>query len=162
MASVTSNRSKFTILGTYFLNDPTSTPNGFFMALITAAGVSANPNTPVAPTSANALTWDDVSMNEIPAGNGYVSGGIPLTRNAQSWTTFTEDDLNNRALVGLKPIEWMATGGNLPMSGNGAAYAVLCDDSAQKNILMVLDLGGSRTVSDTQKLILQNVQFIAV
>lgn len=162
MASVTSNRSKYTVLGVYFLNDATVTPNGFSMALITAAGVSTNPNSPVAPTPSNALTWADVSMNEIPAGNGYVSGGIPLTRNSQSWTTFTEDDVNNRALVGLKNIEWMATGGNLPMSGNGAAYAVLYDDTAQKNIMMILDLGGSRTVSDTQKLILQNVQFIAV
>lgn len=161
MASVTSNRSKYSLLGTYFLNDADTTPPGFAIALITAGGVGTSDAAPVAPTASNCLTWNDCAQNEIPAGNGYVSGGIQLPRDNTAWTSFVEDDANNRALVGLRNISWTAAGGNLPISGGGAAYAVLMDTSPAKNVVMVLDLGGSRTVSDTQQLILQNVQYIA-
>ncbi len=161
MPSITTNRSKATLLGTYFRKETVMEPNGFSIALITSAGVSTNPGEQVAPTPSNCLTWSDCSQNEIPAGNGYVAGGIAIQRGTADWTSLTEDPTNNRAFVTLKNVSWTATGGNLPASGPGAAYAVLMDDTANRNVLIVLDLGGARTVSDTQQLILQNVQYIA-
>jgi hypothetical protein len=159
MASVTTNRGKFQILGNYFLAQSGTAPIGFNLALITAAGVGTTSN-PIAPSASNCNTWAAASANEIPAGNGYSTGGVAIPQNSTGFPTFTEDDVNNRAFVGLQTVSWTASGGNLPISGNGAAYAVLMDQTSSKNVVMILDLGGSRTVSDTQSLQIVGGQYI--
>lgn len=159
MASVSTNRGKYNILGAYFLAASGTAPVGFNLALITAAGVGTI-SSPVAPTASNCNTWSACSANEIPAGNGYSAGGVAIPQNSTGYPTFTEDDVNNRAFVGLQTVSWTAQGGNLPISGPGAAYAVLMDQTPSKNVVAVLDLGGARTVSNTQSLQIVGAQYI--
>lgn len=159
MASVTSNRGKYALLGVYFRQEAAVTPTGFNIALITDAG-AGTAAAPVAPDASNCLTWSAVSANEVPAGNGYTTGGQSVSRTSTDWTTFTEDDTNNRAIVGLRDIVWTASGGNLPASGTGARYAVLMDNTANQNVFAVFDLGANRVVSDTQSFTLKNIEYI--
>ena len=159
MASVTSNRGKYALLGVYFRTEAALTPTGFNIALITDAGIGTG-TAPVAPTASNALTWAALSANEIPVNNGYVAGGIAITRTSSDFTTFTEDDANNRAIIGIRDIVWTAAGGNLPSSGTGARYAVLMDNTTSKNVFAIFDLGANRVVSDTQSFTLRNIEYI--
>jgi hypothetical protein len=159
MASVSTNRGKYQILGNYFLSASGTAPVGFNLALITSAGVGTI-SSPVAPTASNCNTWSACSANEIPAGNGYSTGGVAIAQSSVGFPTFTEDDVNNRAFVGIQTISWTAQGGNLPISGSGAAYAVLMDQTPSKNVVAVLDLGGARTVSNTQSLQIVGAQYL--
>lgn len=61
---------------------------------------------------------------EIPAGNGYTSGGIAIARNSTDFDSLAIDADNNRVDLQLKDIAFTASGGTLPSSGN-AFYAVL-------------------------------------
>lgn len=159
MASFTSTRGRYGLLGTYFRAASAQTPSGFYVALITAAGIGTTV-APVAPNATNCLVWADCSANEVPNGNGYITGGIPIARNSTDFPSFVEDTVNNRAIIGLKTISWTASGGNLPASGTGAAYAILMDSSASRNVIAIFDLGGNRIVSNSQQLILQSLEYI--
>src|SRR5690606_19283105 len=104
-------------------------------------------------------TLDD--LDEIAAGNGYTSGGIQINRDSTDFDTWTEDDVNDRAIIQLKDLVWTASGGTLPASGNGARYAVLTDDDetvADREVYAFWDLGSERTVSDGQTLTLQDLE----
>jgi hypothetical protein len=115
-------------------------------------------------TSATAPDADTNVINdvtEIAAGQGYTSGGFQLTPNGTDFDTCTEDDTNDRGLIQIKDVVWTASGGNLPSSGSGARYAVLCDDNAtvtSREIYGYWDLSSDRTVSDGQSLTLQNCE----
>lgn len=151
MSSVLTNRGKFALFAYHYTAETSVSPeDGFAIALITSAGVGTT-GSPVAPTASNCKLWDDVSDNEIITGNGYSAGGRTLNRDGTYWT-ITEDDANNRAILTLVDITWTASGGNLPLSGNGARYAVLMDLTDDKNIIAVFDLDADRTVSSTQDL----------
>jgi hypothetical protein len=146
MAGVT-NRGKFNILGRYFR--AVAFPTNFYVALVTSA---------VAPVADTNLKSE---LTEIANGNGYVTGGISLTRNSTDFDVLTEDDGNDRALVQVKDLVWTASGGPIPASGNGARYAVLTDDNAaqgSREIEDYWDLVSDRSVSVGQTLTLQNCE----
>ena len=101
------------------------------------------------------------TLTEIANGNGYVTGGISLTRNSTDFDVLTEDDVNDRALVQLKDIVWTASGGSIPASGGGARYAILTDDNVtqgSREVYPYWDLVSDRTVSVGQTLTLQNCE----
>lgn len=99
--------------------------------------------------------FSDCPGAEIAAGNGYTAGGILLTPNSTDFPGLSENDTTDLALVQIKTLAWTASGGNLPISGNGAAFMVLTDDNvtpANREVEAWFDLGGQRTVSDGQAL----------
>lgn len=141
------NRGKQRALDLLFRD---ATPGAMFhVALVTAATVPG-PDT------------DKFSeLTEIPVGNGYLQGGLPLPRAVNSFSSPTEDDVGNRAYTRAKDLVWTASGGLLPASGPGARYAVLTDDAASlpnRDVLAYWDLGADRAVSDGQSLTLQNAE----
>jgi hypothetical protein len=125
-----------------------------------------------APTQFNYMYFTDAvtptvdtntvsELIEIPAGNGYTSGGIPVARNATDFDTWTEDDGNNRALLQLKNLVSTASGGNLPASGSGARWGALVDNNgtiASREVWFVFDLVSNRIVSDGQPLTMQDLE----
>ncbi|NIM55153.1 MAG: hypothetical protein GTO15_11120 [Pseudomonas stutzeri] len=124
-------------------------PTNFYVALL------ADTTTPNADTN----LMSDVS--EVPAGNGYTSGGISLNKNSTDFDVWTEDDTGDLGKVEIKDLVWTATGGNLPSSGNGARWAAFTDDNAtvaNREIYAWWDLGSNRIVSDTQTLTLQDCE----
>jgi len=148
MASLMTNRGKYLILQGVFRN--TGLPTNIYMAL------------------ADQTTTPTVDHNtfsehtEIPAGNGYTSGGMSLARNATDWDVLTEDDTNDRALVQAKDLVWTAAGGNLPGSGTGARWLDCIDDNVtigSRQIIGAFDLASNRTVSSGQTLTIQNAEF---
>lgn len=124
-------------------------PTNFYVALVTSA---------TAPTAdINTLS----ELTEITAGNGYTSGGYSLTPGGTDFDVWTEDDANDRGLVQIKDITWTASGGPIPLSGNGARYAVLTDDNVtvgSREIYAYWDLTSDRSVSDGQDLTLQDCE----
>lgn len=96
---------------------------------------------------------------EIPAGNGYTSGGIQLSRNTTDFDTLTENDTTDLAEVLAKDLVFTASGGNLPASGSGARYAALTTDEAvvaNRQLVAIWDLQSNRVVSTGQDITLQN------
>jgi len=148
MASLVTNRGKYLILQGVFRN--AGLPTSFYMAL---ADQTTTPT-----VDHNAFS----EHTEVPAGNGYTSGGIALARNATDWDVLTEDDTNDRALVQAKDLVWTASGGNLPASGTGARWLDCLDDNVtigSRQIFGSFDLVSNRTVSDGQTLTIQNPEF---
>ena len=127
-----------------------SLPTNFYVALVTSA---------VAP-SADLNTLSE--LTEIAAGNGYTSGGYQLTPGATDFDTADgEDDSNDRGYIQIKDIQWTASGGPIPASGNGARYAVLTDDNgtvASREVYAYWDLSSDRSVSSGQTLTLQDLE----
>jgi hypothetical protein len=146
MAAFT-NRGLYAILGYLFRAD--TEPTNYYVALVTSA---------VAPA-------DDINtfteLTEIVAGNGYTTGGYQLTPGATDWDTHTEDDANDYAWVEIKDVVWTAAGGPIPLSGDGARYAVLLDDNvtiADRLVIFWWDLVSDRSVSVGQTLTLQDLE----
>jgi hypothetical protein len=147
MASVMTNRERFLLLGCRYRG--TTVPTNYYVALITDAVVP----------SVDINTFGE--LTEIASGQGYTANGQQLTPGATDFDVHTEDDTNDWALLQLRDITWTASGGNLPASGNGASYMVMMDDNAtpaNRQIASSWDLGGARTVSDTQDLLIQNAE----
>lgn len=141
------NRGKYNTLNLVFRNS--AEPTNFYVPLFTSA---------VAPT---ADTNTKSELTEIASGNGYITGGISLNRDATDFDVLTEDDTNDRALIQIKDLVWTASGGSLPGSGNGARYAGLSDDNAtqgSREIWAYWDLTSDRTISSGQTLTLQNCE----
>lgn len=141
MANGVTNRGRRLILGAYF-NDETR-PTNLYAALCDDS---------VTPTvDTNTLS----QLGEIPAGNGYTSGGQSLTRNTTDFPNITENDTTDLASVDLKNLTFTASGGNLPASGNGARWLVITTDEAtvgNRQIICWFDLTANRIVSDGQSL----------
>ena len=139
------NKGKYKTLG-WALRGETP-PTNLYVALVTSAVA------PVADTN----TFSQ--LTEIAAGNGYTSGGIQLSRNSTDFDVWTENDTDDRGELQIKDLVWTASGGNLPVSGNGARYAVLTDDNVtigSREVYYYWDLSSDRTVSDGQSLTLQD------
>jgi len=146
MAGVT-NKGKVRILDIAFRNQ--NIPTNLYVALITSA---------VAPT-ADTNTFSE--LTEITAGNNYTAGGYSLSRNTTDFDSLVEDDTNDMGELQIKNVEWTASGGNIPASGNGARYAILTDDNgtqSAREILAYWDLSSDRTVSDGQTLRLVDLE----
>lgn len=146
MAGVT-NKGKAHFLNVDLRN--ATEPTNFYVALVTSA-TAPGPDT---------NTMSD--LTEIAAGNGYTAGGYQLDRNSTDFDVFTEDDVNDRALMQIKDVVWTASGGPIPASGSDARYAVLTDDNAtlaDREVLVYWDLGGDYGVSAGQTLTLQDLE----
>ena len=141
------NRGKKRILN-YFFRREGGLPSNFYLALCTAA------QTPNADTN----VFGD--LTQITVGNGYSDGGITIAPNGSNFAYLSEDDANDLAVMIMTQLGWIADGGNLPASGNGARWLVLTDDNAtmaSREVLCFWDLGGDRVVSDQQSLILNDI-----
>lgn len=146
MAGMT-NRGKYMLLGWPFV--AATIPTNFFLALLTSA------TTPDADTN---LMSDHT---QIAVGNGYLDGGYSLTPGGTDFDVWTEDDGNDRGFVQIKDIVWTATGGPLPITGNGARWAVLTKDGAvvaDREIYDYFDLVSDRSVSQDQTLTLEDCE----
>lgn len=145
------NRGKFLLLSWAFPR--TAMPTNLYVALVTAA---------VAPTvDTNTLG----QLTEIAAGNGYVTGGYQLTPGATDFDVMTEDDVNDKAFVQLKDLAWAASGGPIPVSGNGARYAILTDDNgtiANRQVIAAWDLVTDRSCTDGHSITLENCELQAI
>ena len=130
------NRGLYKMLGYYFGGD--TAPSSFKLALCLAATA---PN-----VDKNTLS----ELSEIAVGNGYNAGGASVARSLVGFDTLTEDDSNDLAYIQLQTVTWVATGGSLPSSGNGARYAVLVDSSS--NIVCWWDFVTDRMVTIGQDL----------
>jgi hypothetical protein len=128
-------------------------PTNFYVALVTSA---------VAPTvDINTLG----QLTEIAAGNGYATGGYQLTPGATDFDVITEDDIGDKAICQIKDLVWLASGGPIPSSGDGARYAVLITNEgtiANRQVIAAWDLVSDRSVTDTHSLTLQNCEFQSI
>ena len=142
----TTNKGKYKKLGIWYRTESVPTTWDVVLALQT-----------MAPDS----DTDTVGAYQIATGNGYTDGGYELTPGATDFSTWTEDDTNNWALVQTKDVTWTATGGSIPSSGNGARYACLCDDNAttaSKEVYEHYDLTSERTATVGQALTLTDIE----
>ena len=123
------NKLKAEMLAAFFKG--ASMPASFFLALATNA-TAFGPDT-------NTLS----DLTEIAPGNGYTQGGIAIAKYAIDFPTSSEDDTNDKGIIGLKNIVFTATGGSIPASGNGARYAVLTGPGAtvgSRKVYLSIDL----------------------
>lgn len=99
-------------------------------------------------------------LDEIAAGNGYTSGGQEVEPGdiaVSKETTYTE--------LELPVIQWIADGGTIPGSGDGALYAVLLTDEvtvSDRRVWGYGQLSGETIVSDGQALELGNPDKIRI
>jgi len=133
------NRGKNNILGVIFNAD--TAPTSFSMVLLTSA---------TAPTVDTESLTSPVSLTQLANGNGYTTGGYSLSLDNTDFPNLTEDDTNDRGTIDIKTIPWPASGGPIPVSGDGARYAVMLDNTG--DAWYWWDLTSDRTVSDGQTL----------
>jgi hypothetical protein len=139
------NRGKYLVLG-YVFNPAVVVPPAHFYVALTKTG-------PV-PTT-NYLS----GVTEADNGNGYVSGGIQLSKNASDFPTLTEDDTNNFASIQIRTLVWSASGGPLPATGT-VAFVVLTDDNATLSLRQMIaywPLSGGRSIAAGL-----NIQFLSL
>ena len=100
-------------------------------------------------------------LQQIATGNGYNAGGEAVARNVTTgFDNLTEDDSNDQAYLQLQNVEWTASGGSMPASGDGIRYPVLVDDDA--NVLLWWDLETYDSVSSGQKFTIQDAEISAI
>lgn len=141
------NKGKFQLLEWVFRS--ASVPTKFYIALVTSA-VAPDPDI-------NTLG----QLTQITVGNGYLDGGYELTPGDTDFDYSNEDDALDLGEVQVKDVVWTATGGPIPLSGDGARYAVLTDDNAtiaNREVLAYWDLVSDREVSVGQTLTLQDCE----
>lgn len=94
--------------------------------------------------------WSDVSGSELPAGNGYSTGGQALSAPALG---DIEDDANDWSQITWDHIVWVAAGGEIGPSPGAIVYdATHADDI----ILGYFDFGGDQTASSAGVFTLTN------
>lgn len=84
-----------------------------------------------------------------------------MTPGATDFDVMTEDDVNDKAFVQVKDLAWSASGGPIPISGNGARYAILTDDNgtvANRQVIASWDLVTDRSCTDTHSITLENCE----
>ena len=150
MASGWTNRGKLRVLQYAMRNE--SVPTTFNLALATSA---------TAPTK---LTNTFSQLTEIPAGNGYTSGGSAVARTTAGFDVATQSTSvdSGAGFVQAADVVYTATtAGSIPSSGTGARWAVLLNDSTNigaRDVLHYFDLVSARTVSAGQSLTIQDAQ----
>lgn len=111
--------------------------------------------------------WSDLKANQIATGNGYLDGGADVARGASSFDVISDvstSETNDYGHVQLTNIEWAASGGSIPDSGDGARYALLLDKAGaakphdNNKIIAWWDLGSDRSVTNGQTLSLQDME----
>lgn len=89
---------------------------GFFVALVTDAVVP------------DASIENFAALAQIDVGNGYADGGYLIDADATGFPSLAV--VSGRQVIEIKPINITASGGNIPASGDPAAYAVLLTNEA--------------------------------
>ena len=153
MASGITNVGKRRLLEMAFRNtqDSGGAPDAspFFMALATsAASLTSTVTTFSTPT-------------QIVTGNGYTDGGLAVNRDITDFDTNAVDGGETYGYIRIKDLVWTASGGSLPASGTGAAYALLLDDNAlvgSRIVLAWIDLTTGRTIGNGATLTLQDIE----
>lgn len=152
MASGITNVGKRRILEMAFRNtqDTAGAPDAspFFLGLCTSAA-----------TLTSTVTSFDTTT-QIVTGNGYTDGGTAINRNVTDFDTNATSG-ETYGYIRIKDIVWTASGGTLPASGGGAAYAVLLDDNAtigSRQVLAWIDLTTGRSIGNGATLTLQDIE----
>lgn len=109
------NRGTFRMLESVFRNVPIL--SGFAIALITDS---------VLPSLSTVLLGE---LEEIVSGNGYTSGGVTVSRDSIGFPVIIQDDVLNKSSIIMKDVIFTASGGILPVSGNGIKFIVLTDNN---------------------------------
>lgn len=99
--------------------------------------------------------YTDVRPYELPTGNGYTAGGVPLTL-----LDVTTDNVEDRCEVTFQNAQWTASGGSLSTVG-----AIIYNDSTDSGkgddytdaIICWLDANGTQTVADGAALTVSNI-----
>lgn len=140
------NRGKACLLGVFFDRTGsaplTAEPLTFYVALVTNAVVPS--------VTTNALS----ELTQV-SGTGYTAGGEQLL--LSTGFTLSEDDSGNLGSLICDNVAWTAGAGGI----SNIYYAVLVSDvhyttgatgaaAANRTVLMWWDLGGPRTIADTQ------------
>ena len=143
--------------GWYIVQSETTVNEVVIIAIYVAETFSGSETIHEAPgPDTNILT----DLTEITAGNGYTAGGETVARNLTTgFDSLTEDDANDQGTIQLQDVTWTASGGTIPLSGDGARYPVLIDDS--NNVICSWDLNTDVTVSSGQNLVIRNAEFVA-
>jgi len=139
------NRGKKNVLDIVYRG--ATPPTNFYIALVT--------DTPTADT--NVMS----DLTEIAAGNGYTSGGFELDRNSTDFDSLVEDDTGDQGELKIKDVSWLASGGSIPSSGDGALYAVMIDDNgtvSSREVWHYWSLTSARSVGAGATLTLQDLE----
>jgi len=122
-------------------------PTNFKVKLVT--------DTTIAPT-VNLFS----SLNEIPAGGGYSTGGQTFDKTDMTFTQYS-GDIHASAVVTDETILWTATG-PIPSSGTGYTFAVITDGSTDDNVIAYVDLEGPDSLNENEILSVNKIQFWSV
>lgn len=136
------NKFKVEMLAAFFIQGE-ALPANFYIALITD-DVVPGPGTGVMG-----------ELTEIAEGNGYVQGGMFISRDAVDFPSITEDSNDNEGIAEMKALVFTAIGGPIPSSGKGARYAVLIGTNAiieARKVYAWFDLEAERILDDTDEL----------
>ena len=120
-------------------------PVDFYLAL-----VQASP----APT---ALTTTLSGLTQVANGNGYVTGGVALNRDAVDFDVLEEDTTGLSVYLQIRDVSWTAVGGSIA----SAAYAVLTDSHAtigSREVWAYWPFGAARTVTVGRTLPLSDLE----
>lgn len=82
--------------------------------------------------------YGDVSAHEVPAGNGYITGGQALVG------TYSQDNDADRAILDFAPFTWTASGGDIANIGGILVY----DVTASNKIAFFGSFGGAVLVPE--------------
>jgi hypothetical protein len=124
-------------------------PVNFYLAL-----VQASP----APT---ALTTVMSGLTQVANGNGYVTGGIQLDRDAVDFDVLTEDTTGLSVYIQIRDVSWTASGGSIA----SASYAVLTNDHAtigSREVWAYWAFGAPRTITVGRTLPLADLEIAVV
>lgn len=83
----------------------------------------------------------DVSGSEIPAGNGYETGGVTLVGSTLGW-----DLINAWTKWDADDVTWLASGGAIGPSTGAVFYSNTSDD-----LIGYIDFDASETATDTDQ-----------
>lgn len=103
-------------------------------------------------------------LDEVDAGNGYVSGGSIAHSVARS-DIIIEDDTNACGQIQLADVLWTASGGSIPNTtdiNSYALFALLLDDAAIPNVICWWELISGQQATDGETLLLQGAEIHAV
>ena len=109
------NRAKIRRNNLFLRGDPA--PNGFSIVLVTGS-VEPGPDTKILG-----------ELDEIPAGNGYASGGEPINRDNIDFPISDENDDTDSGNVTMRDVTFNAVDGPIPSSGPGIKFFVLTDNN---------------------------------
>jgi hypothetical protein len=148
MANGQTNRLRVNLLDVYFRG--ATQPSGFFLALCTSGS----------PPTDDTNVFSD--LVEIATGNGYDTvGGYALTPGATDFDVLVEDDGSDQSYVQIKDVEWLASGGPIPASGDPVRYVVLLGPNAtpaDREVLDWWDFGGDIVAPDGSGILVRNLQ----